>query len=253
MIDIRNIRVAYDKKIIIEDLTLSVKPNAITAILGPNGCGKSTLLGAISGNHKVLKGQIAIKNKALAKYKAKALAKIMAVLPQDLPIPTEYSVRELISHGRYPYVPFGRRLSAQDQAVIDRAVEKTGMAGLQCRKLGALSGGERQRAFIGMTLAQEPEILLLDEPTTHLDIAHQIEILNLIRSICDKQSVTVLMVLHDINLAMRYADNVILMKDGKLIDEGSTDEVLNEKHIEEVYGINGIIQQFNDQKNFITM
>lgn len=251
MISVEKLRVQYDKKVAIKDMTVEIKEHKITTIIGPNGCGKSTLLKAISKNLAYQKGCIYINKKNLKKYKTKTLAKFMAILPQAPLVPSDFSVGELVGLGRYPFIPFGHRLNQKDYDIINWALDKTDMRSFRCRKVASLSGGERQRAWIAMALAQEPEVLLLDEPTTYLDIAHQFEVLELIREIAEKTSMTIVMVLHDINQAARYSDEIIIMKDGLLMQQGSPKEVINEKSMREVFSLKGDFFEHGHYPHFI--
>lgn len=239
MIKIRDLKVQYDKKVVIENLSLTIAEKKITTIIGPNGCGKSTLLKAISKNLSIAGGDVIIEGKPLKSYPTKGLAKAMAMLPQGPKVPSDVSVSELVGFGRYPFVPFGRRFQKEDYAMVNWALDKTDMRRLRCRKVNSLSGGERQRAWIAMALAQEPRILLLDEPTTYLDIAHQFETLELIKEIGHKTDMTIVMVLHDINQAARYSDEVIVLKEGHLMAQGTPEEVIHEGTMREVFSLEG--------------
>lgn len=251
MIKVANIKVQYDKKVVIDDLSLTIKTNKITTIIGPNGCGKSTLLKAISKNMKIQSGQIMIEDIDLKHYPVKKLAKLMAILPQSPKVPSDFSVGELVGFGRHPFIPFGRRFSQKDYDVVNWALNKTDMRSFKCRKVANLSGGERQRAWIAMALAQEPKILLLDEPTTYLDIAHQFETLELIKEIADKMSMTIVMVLHDINQAARYSDEIIVMKDGTVMAQGTPKATINEKTMREVFSLKGDFFEHGHYPHFI--
>lgn len=251
MIKVDDLMVQYDKKVVIKDLSVAIEMNKITTIIGPNGCGKSTLLKAISKNLAYKKGHISIGGQALNRFSTKELARTMAFLPQSPLVPEACSVSDLVSYGRYPFVPFGRRLSTTDHQMVQWALSKTDMTKLKCRKVASLSGGERQRAWIAMALAQEPKILLLDEPTTFLDIAHQYETLELIREIGSKLSVTIVMVLHDINQAARYSDHVIVMKEGSVVCEGSPETTINAKTMKEVFALSGDFFRHHGYPHFI--
>lgn len=251
MIKVDQLKVQYDKKVVIEDLSLTIQENKITTIIGPNGCGKSTLLKAISKNLAYQGGTIMIQGKDLKKYKTKELAKSMAILPQSPKVPSDFSVGELVGFGRYPFVPFGRRFSQKDYDTVNWALDKTDMHGFKCRRVASLSGGERQRAWIAMALAQEPEILLLDEPTTYLDIAHQFDTLELIKDIGSKMSMTIVMVLHDINQAARYSDEIIVMKQGKIMAQGTPKETIHEQTMKEVFALKGDFFEHSHYPHFI--
>lgn len=251
MIKIDNLKVSYDKKTIIEDFSLNIKKDAITTIIGPNGCGKSTLLKAISKNLAFESGVVYVDGNNLRKLKTKELAKSMAILPQNPQTPEDCTVKDLVSFGRYPFTSFGKRLSKEDYKIIDWALNKTDMKSYKCRRVKTLSGGERQRAWIAMALAQEPKILLLDEPTTYLDISHQFEVLELIKEIAKKSNMTIVMVLHDINHAARYSDEIVVMKNGVLMNHGRPEKVLNEKTMRDVFSLNGDFFKHNDYPHFI--
>lgn len=239
MVKVANIRVQYDKKVVIDDLSLDIPKQGITTIIGPNGCGKSTLLKAMSKNLPYTKGHITIEGKGLKKIRTKELAKIMALLPQAPKVPSDISVGELVSFGRYPFVPFGRRFRQEDYDMVTWALEKTDMLSMRCRKVNNLSGGERQRAWIAMALARKPKILLLDEPTTHLDIAHQFDTLAFVRDLSKKMDMTIVMVLHDINQAARYSDEIVLMKAGQKVAQGKPERVLGKESMGHVFGLEG--------------
>lgn len=251
MITIDDLKVQYDKKVVLEHLNVEIEMNKITTIIGPNGCGKSTLLKAISKNIPYTEGKIHIDSKPLNKFSTKELARTMAFLPQSPQVPEACSVGELVSYGRYPFVPFARRLSSFDRQMVQWALSKTDMEKLRCRKVASLSGGERQRAWIAMALAQEPEILLLDEPTTFLDIAHQYETLELIREIGSKLSMTIVMVLHDINQAARYSDHVIVMNEGALVCQGTPETTINETTMKDVFSLSGDFFRHHGYPHFI--
>lgn len=253
MIKIKNLRVQYDKKVAVDNMTLEIREHKITTIIGPNGCGKSTLLKAVSKNLAYQNGRIEINNQDLRHYKTKKLAKELAILPQSPKVPDDFSVGELVSFGRYPFIPFGRRFSKKDYDIVNWALDKTDMRRFRCRKVASLSGGERQRAWIAMALAQEPKILLLDEPTTYLDIAHQFEVLELIREIGQKTGMTIVMVLHDINQAARYSDEVIVMKDGQLRAQGTPYQVINETTMRDVFSLKGDFFEHGHYPHFIPL
>lgn len=251
MIEVKNISVLYDKKIALNGINLSIKEGAITTIIGPNGCGKSTLLKCISKNLNYQSGSISIYGKDLKKIRTKELSKSMALLPQTTTVPLDFTVKELVGFGRFPFVKFGRRFSKEDYRVMDWALEKTDMKGYKCRRVSTLSGGERQRVWIAMALAQEPEILLLDEPTTYLDIAHQFEVLELVKEINRKTEMTIVMVLHDINHAARYSDEVVVLNNGKVFKQGAPSKTVNEGTMEMVFSLKGKFLKESEYPHFV--
>jgi len=251
MIKVEHLHVNYDHNEVLKDITLSIKDHSITTIIGPNGCGKSTLLKAMSKNLAFKEGIITLGGKDIKKISTKEYSKSLALLPQNPQIPGDFTVKELLSFGRYPFIKFGGRMSSKDYKVVDWALEKTDMKGFKCRRVKTLSGGERQRAWIAMALAQEPKILLLDEPTTYLDIAHQFEVLELIKEINLKMAMTIIMVLHDINHAARYSDDIIVMKEGRLIKHGNVAETINSDTMENVFSLSGEFLDYGDYPHFI--
>lgn len=251
MIDIKNLQVNYDKKVALQNINCKIKEGAITTIIGSNGCGKSTLLKALSRNLKYTSGSITINKMDLKKVKPKALAKQMALLPQSPMVPMDYSVQELVSFGRYPFIPFGKRITSEDRKIITWALDRCDMRRYRCRKVSTLSGGERQRAWIAMALAQQPKILLLDEPTTFLDISHQFEVLELIKEINRNTSTTILMVLHDINHAAKYSDEIIVLNNGEFVCQGSPSDVITDKIMESVFTLKGRFLEDSDYPHFI--
>lgn len=251
MIRVEHLHISYDRKEVLKDISLEIKEDSITTIIGPNGCGKSTLLKALSKNLDYKKGLIRLGNQDIRRISTKEFAKSIALLPQNPQVPGDFTVKELLSFGRYPFIKFGSRMSPKDYEIVDWALGKTDMKGFKCRRLKTLSGGERQRAWIAMALAQEPKILLLDEPTTYLDIAHQFEVLELIKEINIKMNMTIIMVLHDINHAARYSDDIIVMKEGKLVKHGSVTETINKETMESVFSLSGEFLEYGDYPHFI--
>ncbi len=251
MIKVRDLEVKYDKKVALKNINIDINEGEITTIIGPNGCGKSTLLKALSRNLKYSSGSIEIHDKDLKKIKIRELAKSMALLPQAPSVPYDISVKELVSYGRYPFIGFGKRLNRKDYEVIDWALEKCDMKGYKCRKVATLSGGERQRVWIAMALAQEPKILLLDEPTTYLDISHQFEVLELIKEINRKTETTILMVLHDINQAAKYSSDIVILKKAELIGQGAPEKTITSQTMEEVFNLKGKFLENSHYPHFI--
>ncbi len=231
------LRLAYGPETVVDDLTLSIAPGRFTAILGPNGCGKSTLLRALAGLQPCQRGHVALDGTPITRFGAKALARRISILAQGAVPPEGLTVDDLVRQGRYPHRGLLGGWTAEDALAVDRALALTGTAHLAQRPLAALSGGQRQRAWIAMTLAQQAPILLLDEPTTFLDPAHQLEVLALIRRLVSDGGATVIAVLHDLNQAANHADHVVLLKDGALMAEGAPGAVMTPDTLARVFGI----------------
>ncbi len=243
LIRVENLHVNYGQKEVLKGVSLNVEKGQIVSIIGPNGSGKSTLLKTLSRCIKPMKGQVYIENQNIFKMPTKLVAKKMAILPQIKNIPTDITVRELVSYGRYPHLKFGQRLEKKDYETIDWAIERTRLEKFKDRHLMTLSGGEQQRAWLAMSLAQEPEILLLDEPTTFLDISYQLELLELVKELNETLRLTVVMVLHDLNQAARFSDNILVLKDGQIWEYNSPDIILNERLLRDVFRVKGHIYQ----------
>lgn len=231
----------YDRSIILKDINMSVPIHKISVILGSNGCGKSTLLKTMARLLAPEKGAILLDGKAITEIPTKKLARQIGLLPQSPLVPDGISVSDLVARGRYPYQSMLKGLSGDDFEAVAEALRLLGIEKLADRNVDELSGGQRQRVWIAMALAQQTDILLLDEPTTYLDVAYQIDILDTLSELNKKKQITIVMVLHDINLSTRYADHIFAMKEGQLICEGSPREVINEKTIREIYDLESII------------
>ncbi|MFC0522961.1 ABC transporter ATP-binding protein [Pontibacillus salicampi] len=236
-----HLQVGYGEKSIVEDLTLHIPDQQITTIIGANGCGKSTLLKAITRIISHQSGSIVLDGESISKEDTKALAKKMAILPQTPENASGLTVGELVSYGRFPYQKSFGRLSTKDREVIQWALEVTGTAEFMYQSVDALSGGQRQRVWIAMSLAQETDMIFLDEPTTYLDMAHQLEVLELLEKLNKEEGRTIVMVLHDLNHAARFADNIIAMKDGDIIQTGSSEEVMTKQVLRSVFNIDAVI------------
>jgi iron complex transport system ATP-binding protein len=233
----RDVTLGYGERTVVDGLDLAIPPGRLTAIVGANGCGKSTLLRALARLLRPRAGAVLLDGRAIAELPAKRLARRLAILPQTPVAPEGLTVEELVARGRYPHQSLLRQWSAADEAAVERALDATGTAELRTRALDELSGGQRQRAWIAMTLAQETEILLLDEPTTFLDLAHQIEVLDLLGELVAGHGRTVVMVLHDLNQACRYADQLVAMRAGRIHASGPPAEVVDAALIAEVFGV----------------
>ena len=249
MIKLENISFSYNKKKeFIQDLSLEFKSGEITTILGPNGSGKSTLLHMMSTYLKPKSGKIYLGDKDLGKLKQKEIAKYISCVYQENEAPDDITVRDLVSFGRSIYSNVKKEYKEENERMIDFALKATGIEEIQDKKVVNLSGGQKQRAFIAMSLAQNTEVLLLDEPTTYLDIYHQIEILEVVKSLNEKYNITIVMVLHDLNQAINYSHNIVIMKNGNLIKQGKATEVLNEQTIKDVYNVSGYIHKEDNEE-----
>ncbi|MDZ7938998.1 MAG: ABC transporter ATP-binding protein [Rhodoferax sp.] len=231
------LRLSYEQRVVCDGLDVQIPNGAITTIIGPNGCGKSTLLRALCNLIEPHAGLVTFDGRALASYGRRALAQRVGFLPQVSSVPPGISVRELVSRGRFPYHGFLRQWSREDESAVARALAETGLSDSAERLVEQLSGGQRQRVWIALVLAQDTGVLMLDEPTTYLDIAHQLEILELCRRLNSEMGKTLVMVLHDLNLAARYSHHLIAMKEGQIVAAGTPTELLTPQRVEEVFGI----------------
>ncbi len=233
----KDLSLYYGDTCIFKDLNISIPKGKITVFIGSNGCGKSTLLRSLARLLKPKSGQVVLDGSEISSLSTKETARRMAILPQGPSAPEGLTVLQLVKQGRYPYQSWLQQWSAEDEAMVRKALELTRMQDLAERTVDALSGGQRQRAWIAMTLAQGTPTILLDEPTTYLDLSHQIEVLDLLYELNEKEQRTIVMVLHDINLACRYAHNIVAIKDRKVHAEGPADQVINEQLIQEVFDL----------------
>ncbi|GIO28100.1 ABC transporter ATP-binding protein [Ornithinibacillus bavariensis] len=240
---VEDVSIGYRERIIVKNLSIQIPDKKITTIIGSNGCGKSTLLKAITRIIPHQYGSILLDGQSIIQENTKELAKKMAILPQTNEVTAGLTVGELVSYGRFPYQKGFGRLSRKDLEVIDWALEKTRTIDYKYKTVDSLSGGQRQRVWIAMALAQETDIIFLDEPTTYLDLAHQLEVLELLQQLNQEQGRTIIMVLHDINQAARFADYIIALKDGKVVKTGPSDEVINKEVLKEVFQIDAVLRQ----------
>jgi len=234
-IQTNQLTLSYGESIIIKELDLSIPKGEITVFIGANGCGKSTLLRSLARLLKPKSGTILLDGKEIAKTPTKEVAKQLAILPQAPQAPEGLTVLQLVKQGRYPYQNWLKQWSEEDEEKVNNALKATGMEELKERPVDSLSGGQRQRAWIAMTLAQDTDILLLDEPTTYLDLTHQIEILDLLFELNETEKRTIVMVLHDLNLACRYAHHIVAIRDGKVYAEGKPEVVINCDLVKDVF------------------
>ncbi|MEZ9233311.1 Fe(3+) dicitrate ABC transporter ATP-binding protein FecE [Vibrio amylolyticus] len=236
MLQTQNLSVAYGKQTIIPNLSVSIPKGKITALIGPNGCGKSTLLKTLVRINKPSSGKVLFKGKPLSNYGDKTLARSLSLLPQILVNPEGITVRKLVEYGRSPYVSHWGRLGQEDKNIVEQAMQDTGVLAYADKPVESLSGGQRQRAWIAMVIAQDTDIVLLDEPTTYLDMSHQVELMNLMQQM-NNNGKTVVVVLHDLNQACRYCDHLIVLDRGCKVTEGSPDEVMTEQLLNRVFDL----------------
>ncbi len=233
----KQLTLGYDGKAIVNDLNITISTEKITVLVGANGCGKSTLLRGLARLLKPLKGTIYLDGKAINKLSTKSVAKCLAMLSQSPIVPEGLTVRDLVARGRYPHQNWLQQWSREDDRMVEEALEITEMTKMADRSLDSLSGGQRQRAWIAMTLAQDTEILLLDEPTTYLDLSHQIELLDLLHDLNQNRGKTIAMILHDLNLACRYADDLIAVKQGRIYAQGSPEKIVTKTMVRDVFNL----------------
>ena len=240
-ISTKNLNISYGNLDIVKDLNLDIPKGKITTIIGSNGCGKSTILKTIARIIQAKSGDIFVNNINIKEQSPKYLAKVMAVLPQSPQAPSGLTVEELISYGRFPHQKGFGKMRKEDEDIVTWALKSTGIEEFRERPMEALSGGQRQRAWIAMALAQQTEILILDEPTTYLDLAHQLEILQLLEELNRNQGTTIVMVIHELNNAARFADHMIGVKKGKVICQGTAHEVMTKENLRELFNIDAEI------------
>ncbi|MFS0645301.1 ABC transporter ATP-binding protein [Siminovitchia sp. 179-K 8D1 HS] len=250
--EIKDITYSYDKKTNhLKNISSKIDQHKITTIIGPNGSGKSTLLGILANSYAPNKGQVIIDGKQLLHIKPKELAKKIAIVHQQNRAPADMTVEKLTSYGRLPYKSLFSKQTSDDQQAVEWALQKTNLIDKKNKMISELSGGERQRAWIAMTLAQSTPYLFLDEPTTYLDIYYQYEILELVKQLNSENGLTIVMVLHDINQAIRYSDTIMVMKDGKLIKKGTPEQVVTSELLQEIYGVQTVVKMDEESGLYI--
>jgi len=242
-LEAKDLSLAYGDTRIFDDLGFTIPKGKITVFVGSNGCGKSTLLRSLARLIRPKAGSILLDGNEIAKLPTKEVAKRLAILPQGPIAPEGLTVLQLVKQGRYPYQSWMRQWSQEDERVVRQALESTGMEPFAERAVDSLSGGQRQRAWIAMTLAQGTETILLDEPTTYLDLSHQIDVLDLLFELNETENRTIVMVLHDINLASRYAHHMVAIKDHQIWAAGKPEEIVNEDMISSVFHMECVVSQ----------
>ena len=242
-LEANSLSLAYDRATIVEELRLTITRGQITTLVGPNGCGKSTLLRGLARLLKPKAGQVVLDGRAIHQIPTKALAKELGILPQSPSAPEGLTVYELVAQGRYPHQGFFQQWSLEDERIAQEALTITHMTAFANRPLDTLSGGQRQRAWIAMALAQDTPILLLDEPTTYLDIGHQIEVMELVQTLNRERQMTILLVLHDLNQAARYSDRMVVMQDGAIVADGSPQEMMTPQMLADIFHVHVTVVQ----------
>lgn len=246
MVNIKNLFKSYDKKTVIDDVSLTIEKGTITSFIGPNGAGKSTLISMISRLITKDAGEITIDGRDVMNAKNKDLAKKISILKQSNNIHVKLTVRELVSFGRFPYSQ--GRLTKEDWKKVDEAIDYMELRDIQDKYLDELSGGQRQRAHIAMVIAQDTEYILLDEPLNNLDMRHSVQIMKILRRLVDELGKTIVIVIHDINFASCYSDQIVALKDGKIVKQGPTCEVIDECVLKEIYDMDIEIKNIDNQR-----
>ncbi|CAH0304512.1 putative siderophore transport system ATP-binding protein YusV [Peribacillus sp. Bi96] len=246
MVEVKNLFKKYNNKTVVEDVSIEIKKGKITSFIGPNGAGKSTVLSMISRLITRDSGEVLIDGKDMGKFNSNELAKKIAILKQANHINIRLTIRELVAFGRFPYSQ--GKLTKEDWVYVDEAIEYMELADMQDKFLDQLSGGQQQRAFIAMVIAQNTEYVLLDEPLNNLDMKHSVQIMKVLRRLADELGKTVIIVIHDINFASCYSDYIVALKDGKVVHNGPTEQVINSNVLKEIYDMDIEIQNINDNK-----
>ncbi|MGG0409566.1 ABC transporter ATP-binding protein [Peribacillus simplex] len=246
MVEVKNLFKKYNSKTVVEDVSIEIMKGKITSFIGPNGAGKSTVLSMISRLITRDSGEVLIEGKDMGKFNSNELAKKIAILKQANHINIRLTIRELVAFGRFPYSQ--GKLTKEDWKYVDEAIEYMELADMQDKFLDQLSGGQQQRAFIAMVIAQNTEYVLLDEPLNNLDMKHSVQIMKVLRRLADELGKTVIIVIHDINFASCYSDYIVALKDGKVVHDGPTEQVINSNVLKEIYDMDIEIQSINDNK-----
>ena len=246
MIEIKNILKKYKDRNVVDNVSFNIEKGKITSFIGPNGAGKSTVLGIVTRLIAGDGGDVVIEGKKLSEYHTKDLAKKIAILKQSNNISLKLTIRELVGFGRFPHSE--GNLNTEDEKYIDEAIEYMKLTDIQHKYLDELSGGQRQRAYIAMVIAQNTEYILLDEPLNNLDMSHSVQMMKVLRNLCDDLGKTIVLVMHDINFASCYSDNIVALKNGKIEKVGTTNEIVQKEVLEEIYEMNFDIKEINGNK-----
>ncbi len=246
-----HISAGYGGPVVIDALSLEIEPGSIVALIGANGSGKSTILKVLSRLLKPASGVVLLDGKAVSSWNSQELARTLAILPQVHAMPEDVLVRDLVFYGRYPYRFLRGNTAEQDKEAVRQALKLTRIEHLADRSMVHLSGGERQRVWLALSLAQQPKVLLLDEPTTFLDIRYQFEVMDVVRNLNEQLALTIVMVLHDLNHAARYAHRLLAVKDGRIVADGTPTQVLNPAVLRDVFGVDGTVAMHCGYPHFI--
>ncbi|KKB73492.1 MULTISPECIES: ABC transporter ATP-binding protein [Bacillus] len=246
MIEVSHVTKQYGDQTVVEDAAVSIQKGKITSFIGPNGAGKSTLLSMVSRLIAPDSGEVRIEGKEISAYKSDDLAKKISILKQSNKIDIRLTVRELVSFGRFPYSQ--GRLTKEDWTYVDQAIDYMKLKDIEHKHLDQLSGGQCQRAFIAMVIAQDTDYILLDEPLNNLDMKHSVEIMKLLKKLVVQHGKTIVIVIHDINFASVYSDRIVALKNGRIVKEGPTEDIIQTPVLKEIYDMDIPIQQIGDQK-----
>ncbi len=241
MLEVKDLCLSYNHHTVVKDMSFTLRSGELLGLIGPNGCGKTSIIRALSRVLSPISGNITLNGKLFNRIHRNDLARLIGVVPQNPSLPETFTVSEVALLGRNPHLGLLRSESAKDFTITWWAMERTGISPLSQKRIGELSGGERQRVTIARVLAQEPEFILMDEPTANLDINHQVEILNLIKSLCRERNIAVLIALHDLNIAAQYCNRLLLMNEGQIYAEGTPQEVITTANINAVYGAESFV------------
>lgn len=253
VIKVKDLSFSYGKHKVIDDISFSINKGQITTIMGANGCGKSTLFSLLTKNLKEDKGVIKLEDKDINKISLQHFAQKVSIVHQYNTCADDITVEQLVSYGRIPHKKIMGGYTEQDYKLIEWAMAVTNLTEYKDKEVGKLSGGQRQRVWIAMALAQNTKVLFLDEPTTYLDIKYQLEILNLVKLLNEEYGITIIMILHDINQAIHYSHNIIGLKDGKIIVNGNSEEVITSESINALYDIDLEVSKISDRKFVVTV